>query len=61
MILGKSLLPLNEDVMNNATQSTAATPPKTSFNFNKLQAVACIAGSAAISTSLIAWAFSTFL
>lgn len=31
-----------------------------SFNINKLQAVMCIAASATVSISLIAWAFKTF-
>lgn len=34
---------------------------KTSFNYNKLQAVICMAASAAVSVGLIMWAVKSFL
>jgi hypothetical protein len=37
-------------------QTKAAT-----FNYNKLQAVACMAASAAVSIALIFWAIKSFL
>ena len=43
-------------------EKTARTAVRVSrFNYNKLQAVACIASSAAISIGLIYWAMRTLL
>ncbi|HJV73606.1 MAG TPA: hypothetical protein VJ654_05250 [Noviherbaspirillum sp.] len=41
--------------MNSQSQKVTASDAKIYFNFNKLQAVACIALSAAISIGLIIW------
>lgn len=64
-----------EEAMNNPRQETTMSEPtlsdpalsapiaaerKVHFNFNKLQAVACIALSAAASVGLIAWAVTSF-
>ena len=40
----------------NKTVRTAAAVRATRFNYNKLQAAACIASSAAVSIGLIYWA-----
>ena len=39
--------------MKNARQHAATCDSKTHFNYNKLQAVACMASSAAVSIALI--------
>lgn len=47
--------------MKNARQDAAVCESRTHFNYNKLQAVACIASSAAVSIALIYWAIKSFL
>ncbi|MGE5621845.1 MAG: hypothetical protein ACM3WS_01640 [Bacillota bacterium] len=44
--------------MQNTTRQAA--PPVSRFNYNKLQAVVCIASSAACSIGLIYWTITTF-
>jgi len=44
--------------MKNARQETMACESK-HFNYNKLQAVACMASSAMVSIALIYWAIKT--
>ncbi|MGE5651871.1 hypothetical protein [Noviherbaspirillum sp. UKPF54] len=44
--------------MQKSTSQVAVTVSR--FNFNKLQAVACIAASAACSIGLIYWAINSF-
>jgi hypothetical protein len=51
---------LKEVNMNKLRQDAAMISRKSSVNFNKLQAAACIACSAAISIALIAWTIATF-
>ncbi len=41
--------------MKEAMQTVSVLKPKTTFNYNKLQAVACIASSAAVSIGFIYW------
>lgn len=54
---------LGEDLMNNTAGKvigTPATKKARTFNFNKLQAVACMIASAAVSIGLIVWAVKTY-
>ncbi|MDO9215627.1 MAG: hypothetical protein Q7U14_00040 [Lacisediminimonas sp.] len=48
--------------MRDSTGSTARALPGKSrqFNFSKLQAVLCMAASAAVSIALLAWAISAW-
>lgn len=46
--------------MNTARNSTAASTGKAGFNYNKLQAVACMASSAAVSIGLMYLAIRWF-
>lgn len=46
--------------MANVRQNPAVLESKAGFNFNKLQAVACIMSSAAVSIGLIYWAINIF-
>ncbi len=46
----------NEDAMDHARQEVAVPRAKAGFNVNKLQAVACMLSSAAVSIALIYWA-----
>jgi hypothetical protein len=48
--------------METAVQNLAKTeqPAASHFNFNKLQAVLCMAASAAASVALIVWAVKSF-
>jgi hypothetical protein len=48
-----------EKIMNQETDIPAKKKPG-SFNFNKLQAVVCMAVSAAVTIALIAWAIKAF-
>jgi hypothetical protein len=43
-----------------AKQGNAVSHPARNFNFNKLQAVACMASSAAVSLTLMYWAIKSF-
>ena len=45
--------------MKNAQQRTAARTAQAQFNYNKLQAAACMATSAAVSIAIIYWAIKT--
>jgi hypothetical protein len=45
-----------KDLTSHPTETGA---PSRSFNYNKLQAVACIASSAAVSITLIYWAIQS--
>lgn len=54
---------LGEDLMNNTAGKVIgapATKEARTFNFNKLQAVACMMASAAVSIGLIVWAVKTY-
>jgi hypothetical protein len=42
-------------------EGTMPTPKTAAFNYNKLQAVACMAASAAVSIALIVWACKSWL
>ncbi len=53
MASGKQLPELNGDIMKNARQDAAVIQAKTQFNYNKLQAVACMTSSAALSIGLL--------
>lgn len=46
--------------MHRSSQESVVSEPKLHFNVNKLQAVACMALSAAVSISLIVWAINSF-
>jgi len=46
--------------MNTSMPQAVAAKPQTGFNFNKLQAVICIALSAATSISVLVWAAKFF-
>lgn len=48
-----------EKIMSQETQLPEKKKPG-SFNFNKLQAVICMAVSAAVSIALIVWAIKAF-
>lgn len=53
---------LDEDLMENSIGKTTAAPAMKvarTFNFNKLQAVACMMASATVSVGLIIWAMKT--
>lgn len=45
--------------MKNASQRAVARTAKAQFNYNKLQAAACMGTSAAVSIALIYWAIKT--
>ncbi len=49
-----------EKIINQETEFPAKKKPG-AFNFNKLQAVVCMAASAAVSIALITWAIKAFL
>jgi hypothetical protein len=48
-----------EKIMNQENDIPAKKKPG-SFNFNKLQAVVCMAASAAVTIALIVWVSKTF-
>jgi hypothetical protein len=50
----------NGGIMQKSIAKTAVLGSKTSFNYNKLQAVACIASSAAVSIGFIYYAIRSF-
>lgn len=55
-----SVAPIHfEADMKNARQHIAARGAKAQFNYNKLQAAACMASSAAVSIALIYWAIKS--
>jgi hypothetical protein len=53
MTSGKQLPELNGAIMKNARQDAAVIQAKTQFNYNKLQAAACMTSSAAVSIGLL--------
>ena len=53
MIQSNRLLSLNGDSMNNVRQDAIVIQSEKTFNFNKLQAVLCMASSAAVSIGMI--------
>jgi hypothetical protein len=54
------LLPLNEVDMDKLRQDAATISAQSGFNYNKLQAAACITCSAAVSIATIYWTITTF-
>ncbi|WP_292935567.1 hypothetical protein [Noviherbaspirillum sp.] len=46
--------------MDRVRQDAGISHAKTSFNYNKLQAAACMLSSAAVSIALIYWAIKSF-
>jgi hypothetical protein len=44
-----------------AAAARSATGKATTFNYNKLQAAACMAASAVVSIALITWVIKSFL
>lgn len=60
MNFSNTLLQFSEEDMKNMRRDAAVCQSKTTFNHNKLQAVACIASSAMVSIALMYWAVRSF-
>lgn len=52
---------MEKTIAENEVQTETTPVGGSSFNFNKLQAVLCMASSAAVSIGLIAWAVHSLL
>lgn len=60
MTRSKNCFEKTEGTMQRTKQQHAVCAAKSNFNYNKLQAAMCMALSAAVSISTIAWAIKTF-
>lgn len=52
---------MQENIQSIAEPDLVTRTGRQNFNFNKLQAVLCIAGSALVSGTIIAWLIRNFL